>query len=58
MLFSRYEIDVLEIGYTLGYKISDIAQTLGKTNKQVRNKAAKLGLKRPSKLWNKNERRN
>lgn len=53
MLFNRYEIDVLEIGYTLGYRISDIAQTLGKTNKQVRNKAAKLGLKRPPKLWNK-----
>ena len=48
--WTQYEVEVLEVGYCLGYKLDDIAQTLSKTKQAVSKKAQYLNLKRPKKI--------
>ena len=48
--WTQYEIEVLEVGYCLGYKLDDIAQTLNKTKQAISKKAQYLKLKRTKKL--------
>ncbi len=45
--WTKYEIDVLRVGYCQRYDLDDIASVLNRTVNAVKIKARKLGFKRP-----------